>query len=99
MGAFAGLGAWLVAWIPTLVARVLVSLGITIVSLVGIDAALTSLLNMIETNVNTLNGDVLNLLVVSGIKQGLGIVIGAALMKFSLWTMSTGARMLFRNLS
>jgi hypothetical protein len=93
-----GLGLWLVAWIPTLVARVLVSLGITIVTMVGVDQALTQLIASMETQANNFSPTALALMQIGGFKQGLGIIVGAALMKFSMWTMLSGSRMLIRNL-
>lgn len=93
------LAAWLFALIPGIIARILVSLGITIVTMVGIDTAIDALLLQFETSLNGLPADVLALLALSGIKQGLGIVVGAMLMKLSIWTFYSGSKMLFKNLS
>lgn len=76
MGAFAGLGAWIVALGWPLVSRVLVAAGIGTVTYVGLSVVVSQALASAKGALSGLGGDVAQLVAMSGAFDALGIIAG-----------------------
>jgi cell division protein FtsX len=60
-----------------IVAEVLLALGIGFVTYTGFDSALTVVKNSIQSNLNSLPADIYNVVLLSGVLEGMGIVLSA----------------------
>lgn len=78
------IAAWLLSIAGPIVTRVLVQLGIGIVSYAAISAAVSSLLNTAKSYYLGLPADVLSILSMSGAGDALGIIAAAILARLSL---------------
>jgi cell division protein FtsX len=88
------LGTWLLALCEPLLARILLSLGFSIVTVTGFDLSVNAVKNQLIANVNTLPADMLNLFLVSGGGIGLGIIFGAITTRVTLWMIKNSVQML-----
>ncbi|MDD2730111.1 DUF2523 family protein [Malikia sp.] len=88
------LGVWLVSLVQPFLARVLVSLGFSVVSIVGLDAIFTQLKTKLQTSFAALPADMLNLFLLAGGGVGLGIIFGAMTTKLILWKIQQGTKIL-----
>lgn len=80
-----GLGTWLLSMVPSLVGRIITALGFSVVSIVGMQAALSGILSSLQSTVNSWPADLLALFLLGGGGQCLGIIFGAAATKLTLW--------------
>lgn len=89
-----GLGVWLAAMMGPLTARILVALGFSVVSVVGVTAALTTLKNMLIANLQLVPAAGLQLALLGGAGVGLGLVFGAVTFRMLLWQINNTRRIL-----
>lgn len=78
------IAAWLLSIAGPIVTRVLIQLGIGIVSYAAISAAVGSLLNTAKSYYLGLPADILSVLSMSGASDALGIITAAILARLSL---------------
>lgn len=71
------IGTWLAALAPVLTTKVLTSLGISIVVFTGVQAALSQLIDLAATNLNSVGGDVAAILALAGLHTAMSIFAGA----------------------
>lgn len=90
-------GTWLMAMMAPLTARVIMALGFSVVSIVGMDAVLSTLRGQLITSMNQVSADGLNLALLGGAGEGLGIIMGAAATRLLLWKISNATRILGLN--
>ena len=88
------LGAWLVAMVQPLLAKVLLALGFSVVSITGMQAILTTLKDQALSGFSFLSPETLNLFLIAGGGQGLGIIFGACTTKLLLWQIENGTKIL-----
>lgn len=88
------LGTWLLSMVEPLLAKVLVALGFSVVSIVGMDAVLLTLKNSVVSSMNTMPADWLNFALYLWIGKGLGIIFGACATKLMLWSIQNATSML-----
>ena len=88
------IGTWLMAMMQPLIAKILVSLGFSVVSIVGMDLLVTQLKDMVVGGVNSLPPDLLAIFLFSGCGVGLGIIFGAIATKLMLWQIQSATRIL-----
>ena len=91
------LGTWLLAMIQPLLAKVLLSLGFSVVSIVGMDALLTTLKASLVSNINAMPSVWLEFALYLWIGKGIGIIFGALTTKLLLWTIQQGTAILGKN--
>lgn len=89
-----GLGTWLAALMGPLTAKILVALGFSVVSIVGVTSALTTLKNMFIANLAMVPAAGLQLALLGGVGVGLGLVFGAVTFRMLLWQVSNTQRIL-----
>lgn len=88
------LGTWLLGMMSPLLAKILIALGFSVVSIVGVQAALQTVKDLMVNNVNSMSSDVLNLFLLSGGGTGLGIIFGAYTTRVLLWQITSAKRIL-----
>lgn len=81
------IAAWLVSIAGPIVTRILLQLGIGIVSYAGVVAAFNLLISKSQGIYFTLPSDILKIFAMGGINDGLGIIVGAILARLSLQVM------------
>jgi hypothetical protein len=88
------LGLWLMTLVEPLLAKVLLGLGFSVVSIVGMDAVLTAMKNSFVVSMNTMPADWLQFALYLWIGKGLGIIFGACTTKLMLWTVQSATSLL-----
>lgn len=87
-------GTWLMAMMQPLIAKILVSLGFSVVSIVGMDLVVNQLRDAVISGVNTLPADLLGLFLFAGGGVSMGIVFGAVATKLLLWQIQSATKIL-----
>ena len=88
------LGTWLMAMMQPLIAKILVALGFSVVSIVGMDLVVNQLRDAVISGVNTLPADLLGLFLFAGGGVSMGIVFGAVATKLLLWQIQSATKIL-----
>lgn len=88
------LGTWLLAMMQPLLAKILVSLGFSVVTMVGLDAVFTQLKGTLSNGIGGLPADALQLFLLAGGGQALGIVLGAISTKILMWQIQKATQVL-----
>ena len=91
------LATWLFAMVSPLVAKILLSLGFSVVTIVGMDAVLNTLKTMFVTQANLMPAAALQLALLGGAGEGIGIIFGAITTRLLLWQISKATRILGAN--
>ena len=86
------LGAFLLALIGPLAVRVILALGMSVVTFTGVDAALTGLISMAQSNWSGIGADVLGLAGVAQVPACLGLICGAMSARVAAWVAASAAR-------
>lgn len=81
------IGTWLVSLTGPIVAKVLTSLGLGIVSYAALSTALNAALSAAKAAWSGLGGDALSLIQLSGASDALSIVAGALIARLGLLTL------------
>lgn len=89
-----GFGTWLLSMVPSVLGRLLTTLGFSVVSIVGLQAALAAVLTLMQGQVNSFPADMLQLFLFGGGGEALGIIMGAAATKMTLWAATSATRIL-----
>lgn len=88
------LGTWLLAMMQPLVARILAALGFSVVSIVGLQAALLGLKSQFVSSLNSLPADLIQLFLLGGGGVALGIIFGAMTTRMVLWQIQSATKIL-----
>lgn len=88
------IGTWLLALVQPVLAKILLSLGFSVVSIVGMDAILTQLKDQAIAGINSMPADMLQYALYIWIGKGLGIIFAACTTKLMLWTVQNGTKIL-----
>lgn len=89
-----GAGTWLAGLMGTLTAKVLLALGMQVVTITGVGLALTTIRAMVIANLGAVPAAGFQLLLLSGLGTGLGIVLGAVAFRLALWQITNSVRVL-----
>lgn len=79
------IGTWLLAMMEPLLAKILISLGFSVISIVGMDSVIGALKAQIISSMGALSGDMLQIALYLYIGKGIGIIFGAITTKMLLW--------------
>lgn len=85
---------FLLALVEPLLAKILIALGFSVVSIVGMDAALLGIKNAFIANMNSMPADWLNFALYLWVGKGLGIIFGAMATKLMLWSIQNATSLL-----
>lgn len=88
------IGTWLLSLLQPAIAKILTALGFSVVSIVGVEAALGAVKNQFIANVNAMPAAALQLFLLGGGGTGLGILFGAMAMRVLLWQIQSSTRIL-----
>lgn len=88
------IGTWLLAMMQPMIAKILVSLGFSVVSIVGLEAALGGLKTQFTNSINTLPADMISLFLIGGGGIAMGIIFGAMTTKLLLWQIQSATKIL-----
>jgi len=88
------LGAWLITLAGSITAKVLITLGFSVVSIVGVGAALTQLRDLFVQHASAIPAAGLNLALLGGAGEGIGIIFGACATRLVLWQAANAKRIL-----
>lgn len=93
------LGTWLLAMMQPLIAKIMMTLGFSLVSIVGMDAVLTSLKSSFVTSFNSMPAVWVEFALYLWIGKGIGIIFGALTTKLLLWSVQNATSLLGKNSS
>jgi hypothetical protein len=90
-------GTWIMAMVEPMLAKVLLGLGFSVVSIVGMDTVIGSLKSEIVTSFMALPPDVVNFALYLWLGKGIGIIFGAITTKMALWSIQNATSLLGRS--
>lgn len=88
------LGVWLLSMAEPLLAKVLIALGFSVVSIVGVEATFNGLRDSFVASMQTMPADWLNFALYLWMGKGLGIIFGAMATKLTLWAIQNATSLL-----
>lgn len=91
------LGTWLLSMCEPLLAKILMSLGFSVVSIVGVEAVIDTLKAQVVAGMNSMPAVWLEFALYLWIGKGLGIVFGAMATKLMLWSIQSATSLLGRS--
>lgn len=86
-------GTFLLALVQPMLAKILIALGFSVVSIVGVDAALGQIKTLIISNM-TSAGNVIDFAMYLWIGKGIGIIFGACTTKLAIWNIQKATSIL-----
>jgi hypothetical protein len=86
-------GTYLLALVEPLLAKILLALGFSVVSIVGVDTALTTIKGLIVANMGAA-GSLLDFALYMWIGKGIGLIFGACATKFLLWQVQNATKIM-----
>lgn len=92
-----GFAQLLLALVQPVLARVLLALGFSVVSFVGMDMVMNQVIAHAQSAWGGLPASILQLAGLAGIGQALGIIMGAVLTRVMIWQLSRSTRILGTN--
>lgn len=91
------LGTWLLSMVQPLLAKVLLSLGMGVVSIVGMESILATLKSSMVASINSMPAAWLEFALYLWIGKGIGIIFGAMTTKLMLWSIQNATSILGKN--
>lgn len=89
-----GLGVWLAGMMQPLVARILVALGFSVVSIIGVDTALNQIKQMLISQLSMVAASGLQMALLAGVGTALGLIFGAISFRVALWQAENSMKIL-----
>jgi hypothetical protein len=91
------IGTWLVAMMQPLLAKILLSLGFSVVTITGLTAVVNNLKGQFTSALGAMNADTLNLFLLANGHIGLGLILGACATRLMLWQIQSATKILGTN--
>jgi len=91
------IGTWLLSLVQPFIAKVLLALGFSVVTITGFEAAVNQVKSQLIGSVNSLPMDMLNVFLLAGGGKGIGIILAAVAVKVMLWQISSATKILGNN--
>lgn len=88
--------SFLAAAVGPLAIRILLALGISAITFVGVDVAVAALVNRVVSSYAGLPVATLQLCSLAGVGQGLGVVLGAVNARLALWSLAAATQWVTR---
>lgn len=79
------LGTFIMSLVEPLIGRILTTVGLSVVSIVGMQAIFARLRTELVTGIGSIPYDMLQLFLIAGGAEGLGILLGAITTRLALW--------------
>ncbi|MGJ7546144.1 DUF2523 family protein [Variovorax sp. LT1R16] len=86
-------GTFLIGLVEPILAKLLMALGFSVVSIVGVDAALNTVKGMIVSNLSGLGG-IIDFALYLWLGKALGVIFGACATKLMLWNIQNATKIL-----
>ena len=91
------IGTWLLSLLQPAIAKILVALGFSVVSITGVDLVVSQLKDGLLSGLTALPPDMLAVFQLAGGGIGLGIIFGAITTKVMLWALQNSTKILGSN--
>lgn len=91
------LGTWLLALVEPMLAKILLALGFSVVSIGGMDSVLSAMKSSFVANMQTMPAEWLQFALYLWIGKGIGIIFGACTTKLMLWAIQSSTALLGKN--
>lgn len=91
------LGTWLLAMMEPLIAKILLTLGLSVVSIVGMESVLGTLKTSLIASFNGMPAVWVEFALYLWIGKGIGIIFGACTTKLALWSIQNATSVLGKN--
>lgn len=91
------IGTWLLSLVQPFIAKILLALGFSVVTITGFEAAIGQVKSQLVGSVNALPVDMLNVFLLAGGGKGIGIIMAAVAVKVMLWQISSATKILGAN--
>lgn len=91
------IGTWLLSLVQPFIAKILLALGFSVVTMTGFEAAINQVKSQLVGSVNALPVDMLNVFLLAGGGKGIGIILAAVAVKVMLWQISSATKILGAN--
>ena len=88
------IAAFLMSLVEPLIARILTALGFSVVSVVGVTAAIDGIKSQLVGSVNSLPVDMLNVFLLAGGGQCLGMILGAIAFRVAFFQIKAATKIL-----
>lgn len=92
-----GYGAFFLALVQPIISRILVALGMSVVTFTGMSMVMDQITQAVQNAWGGLPGAILGLAGLAGLGQGLSIVFGAIATRILIWQLTKSTRMLMSN--
>jgi hypothetical protein len=90
------LGTWLLAMCEPLLAKILLSLGFSVVSIVGMEVVVNTVKDQVIAGMSSMPAVWLNFALYLWLGKALGVIFGAIATKLTLWSVQNATSMLGR---
>ena len=91
------IGTWLLSLVEPFLAKALMALGFSVVSIVGMDAVLAGIKAQFVADINSMPSVWLDFALYLYIGKGLGIIFGACATKLMLWSIQSATSLVGRS--
>lgn len=91
------IGTWLLSMMQPLIAKIMVTLGFSLVTITGMEVVIDQVKTMVMTGVNSLPSDMLNIFLLAGGGKAIGMILGAIATKVMLWQIQSATKILGTN--
>jgi Protein of unknown function (DUF2523) len=91
------IGTWVLSLVQPMLAKIFLTVGFSVVSIVGMDSVLLGIKNSFVASMQTMPSEWLNLALYLWLGKGLGIIFGACSTKLMLWTIQNSTQVLGRS--
>lgn len=88
------IGTWLLSLVQPIIARILLALGFSVVTINGFEAAINSLKQQLIGSMNGLPSEMLQVVLLGGVGQGLGLITAAVAVRVLLWQIQSATKVL-----
>ncbi|WP_159912021.1 DUF2523 domain-containing protein [Pantoea sp. 18069] len=88
------IGTWLLSLVQPFIAKILLALGFSVVTITGFEAAINQVKQQLVGSINALPVDLLNVFLLAGGGKGVGIILAAVAVKVLLWHISSATKIL-----
>ena len=88
------IGTWLLALVQPILGRILAALGFSVVTITGFEVAVNTLKQQLVGSMNGLPSEMLQVALLGGVGEGLGIITAAIAVRVLLWQVQNATRIL-----
>ena len=88
------IGTWLLSLAQPMIAKILLALGFSVVTIVGMEAVIDQVKALVTGGVNSMAPDMLNIFLLAGGGKALGMILGAITTKVMLWQIQSATKIL-----